>query len=303
LQRHNAPDPGEIEISLDALWSFYWNAKGLVILACLVALGLGATAYKLTPRTYRAEISVIPVVDAIGGAKGDVGTAGLSAISSLLGGGARTDWRQEQLALLQSRALAAAFIDRQGIIDELVPGPDTRELTPQDRQTLAITAWQKRVFRLTDDKLTGVVSLRIEWPEAQRSAALANAFVGFANDFVRSSTIRDSRALLALLEAEYTATQSVAARATLSALMERETKVLAIARTRPEFAFRTIDPARPSPRGSHATPNLVVYAGFTALGGVLLGTLAATLAATRRRGAGARHPPRSEPAIGASGAR
>ena len=64
-------------------------------------------------------------------------------------------------------------------------------------------------------------------------------------------------------------------RAVLTTLMERNQKSLSLARARPDYAFRVIDPAMPGGREMRVFPQLLSFAAF---GGLLAGAIALVLA-------------------------
>lgn len=290
----------EDALSLFELVSWFhaerWLAAALVVLATLGALGFAF----LMPPVYRAETLLAPVkhegneVSAIVGQLGE-----LAALVGSLPGGAASDRSAEFVAMLRSRALALDFIRENELKRALfserwdpVSGRWRADAeAPSDLE--AYRLFEREVRHVDVDRRTGLVSLAIEWREPRQAAAWANALVAEVNARSRAAAIEEARRSIAYLERQVRAISAVDVRQAVYRLIEQQTKAMAIAAAREEYAFRVIDPAVAPEEPSAPKPLLLALAGF-ALGLALAVALVLTRRAlhawrayeARRRGAG-----------------
>jgi uncharacterized protein involved in exopolysaccharide biosynthesis len=251
---------------------------GISLLAGIVAAVLALIATPL----YRGQVVVTEVHD--------TGFAG-SGLSSELGGlasiagidlGANGPGA-ERAAILSSRGLVDAFIERYNLTSEIngnSKGPNSR--------WSAVERFRKGVLDLHEDKLKQTTTITMDWKDPVVAAKWANDFVALANDILRARAVEVSTANLEYLKKQLTKTDVVEIEQAINRLIESETKSLMLAHGRREYAFTIVDPAvvpeqRVSPRST-----LMVLSGLL-IGGVL-GSLVAWArdALARRKAVAAR---------------
>jgi uncharacterized protein involved in exopolysaccharide biosynthesis len=258
------------DISIRDIAADIRSAK-LYILATMVFLsGLGAATGFLRDKQYESTTVVAPV----SGESSRLG--GLGALASQFGdlaslAGVSTPTaskKNEAVAVLQSELLTEAYIKSQNLLPVLLR--DTSWLsahlgrfraTGKDR---APTLWKanqyfkKNVRSVTEDKSTGLITLRISWKDPQLAAKWANDLVKITNTYLRDKAIREAERNISYLNEQALNTNILEARQAIYSLLKGELDNEMLARGRDEYALKVIDPAFP--------PEKPASLGATALG-------------------------------------
>lgn len=257
------------EIDVIAVMRLLWGYKyliGAVALVCaLAAVVLALTA---TP-IYRAEVIIDEVHDSsMGGSRllsGPLG--GLASLAGLSGiGNSAAD--QDNQAVLSSYRLAAEFIRRWKLVDELVSDSG-------DSQSpwFAVKRFREGVLAIDQDKTTGITTVAIEWPDSAIASRWANGYVALANELIRTRALNESGRNIKYLNEQLGRTSSIELQKVMYDLIESETKTQMLANGRAEYAFTVLDPAVAPEMRTRPRRALMVLTG-TALG-ALLGVLLA----------------------------
>lgn len=266
-----------------------WYLLGGALAGLALAL---AVAFLATP-TYRASVTVMPVTDGrqMGGALPGLlarfgGGAGIA-----LGDGANRD---EAVAVLKSRQFTAALIADEQLMPVLFPekwdatAGRWREL-PADEVPTEWDAWQlfdRKVRGVREDLDRGVITVDIDWRDPAQAARWANLLVERANADLRARKLAQLDASLAQLEEELRRTELVELRQAIAGVIESQVNERMLARTRREFAFRVIDPARPADADQPEWPR----PAFLAALGITLGAVLGGVAGLVRRFAARSRP-------------
>ena len=252
------------------LWASRWFVVGVALLfACLGA----AYAWLATP-WYRAEVVLIPAEDrtnqGLAARLGQFGgLAGLAGIS--LGSSDRT----EPLAILKSRDFAASFIEERQLLtvlfadqwDPVAQKWRTRGKRVPDIRD-AVQFFDRHVRRIQEDRKTGLVTLVIEWTDADLAATWANELSYQINRQTRERALETASSNIAYLQSEMKATSIVSLQQAIGRLLESEMQQLMLARGNEEFAFRVIDEAR-VPKKSFKPKRLIAICGAALVGALL----------------------------------
>lgn len=215
----------------------------LILLPTLAALGISLSV----ARRYEAELVALPrstdrsaLLNALGQFGGLVSLAGL--------GSADSGQRAEAIETLQSQILARQFIQDRGLLTEMFAskwdGARGRWKVPVP-PTLndAVEFFDHRVRDVTDDRRTGLVTVRITWTDPVQAAAWANELVQRANDELRRRAVARAQEAIAYLKREAHETETVEVQQALYRLMEEQYKILLLANVNEDYAFSVIDPA------------------------------------------------------------
>lgn len=235
------------EISVRELWDTLWRGKWLVI-SVTALFAVGSVLYALlATEWYRAEVTLAPAKErTTPSLAGQLG--GLAALAGVSVGG--TD-SSEAIATLRSREFARAFIDELSLLplffadewsvdhqrwlgDDPVKQPDIRD---------GVKFFHDNVLKVDQDRQTGLVTLAVEWTDAETSAAWANELASRLNRDLRGRALREAEANVLYLQAELAHTSVLSLQQTISRLLETEMQKLMLARGNEEFAFRVIDRA------------------------------------------------------------
>jgi uncharacterized protein involved in exopolysaccharide biosynthesis len=247
-----------------------------LVLSALTGL---AASFVVSPR-YEAELVVLPrgsnrgaLLNSLGGQLGELGAlAGLS--------GANSGERAEGIQMLQSRVLARSFIRDNNLTAVLFASAwdDGRQgWKTADPPTLndAVLYFDRHVRDVSEDRRTGLVTVRITWRDPVRAAAWANEIVRLANEQLRSRAVARAQGAIDYLKREAQATASVEIQQALYHLMEDQYKTLLLANVSEDYAFSVIDPAVAADAKHYVFPNRALFS-FAGLffGGVLVLMLA-----------------------------
>lgn len=271
----------EDEIDLLELWRTLLANKRLILTATFTAAFLAACISLLMQNVYRAEVLLAPVstdgskggglASALGGLGGLASMAGIS-----IGGGGSTE---ENLAVLKSREFLWKFVQDKHLMpilfkDEWDEGTKSWKESDPKKQP-----GQMDVHRLfnTDgllgvdkDKKTELITVAIEWTDAEQATAWTNDLVASLNQYLSQQAIARSENNLKYLNEELMRTPIEEMRKTLYDLIANEQKSAMLANTQKEFAFKVLDPAvvpdkKIKPKRSLIVILAAMVAGFMAV--------------------------------------
>lgn len=240
-----------------------------VIAAVAAVLTLLALLFALvSPRIYRAEVLLTPAsqnrsegLSMLFGQLGDLSTV----VDDYVVG--TKDRSAESIATLRSRSLASDFIRERNLKPQLfadewdaVNKRWRRPEVPTDLE--AYDVFDKQVRAVTVDRRTGLVSLSIEWKDPALAAAWANQLVREVNTRRRTEAIHDAQQSIVYLREQLARTSSVEIQQSIYHLIEAQTKAIAVANSREDYAFRVIDPAVVPERPVRPRRVLITAAGF-----------------------------------------
>ena len=155
------------------------------------------------------------------------------------------------IATLKSRSLTEKFIQDASLLPVLFESQwdaDSRQWKTTDPEKIpalwdAYQLFDSTVRKIHEDRKTGLVTLTVEWYDPESAADWANELVRRANTKLQQDTITESQKAIAYLEQQLAKVSAVEVRQALYSLIEVETKNVAVAHAREEFAFKVIDPA------------------------------------------------------------
>ncbi len=253
------------EIDIFAVVRVLWSLKYVVIVPA-VLLGAASVYLALTATpVYRAEVVVVKA--------DETGMSAAASLAGQLGGlvGVNLDRGGpgiEAQAVLESRNLVEEFIERNGILGELVSG-DGEPPTLWD----AVERFRQRVLTIREDTVTGITTISVDWTDPAIAASWANAFVALANDLIRNRDREESERNIEYLKEQIEQTTVVALQGVMYNLIESETKTVMLANARAEYAFTVVDPAVAPEVRIRPNRKMIVLSGGAL--GFVLGVLAA----------------------------
>lgn len=245
--------PQEDEVSLMDYWRVVWPRRWMIVGITFCA-ALLAIIYSLSlPNIYRGEVLLAPVgdKDAKGGLSSALGSlGGLASMAgiSLPGGGNI----EETLAVLKSREFLLKFVEDKKLMPILFaedwdPIKKTWLETDPEKQPADWSAYRlltNGVLNISQDKKTSLVTLGIEWIDAELAASWANELVERLNEYLRRQAIARSESNLKYLNEALTSTRVEEMRQTLFTLIADEQQKAMLANTQEQFAFRVLDQAK-----------------------------------------------------------
>ncbi len=275
-------DQGPAE--LDRTTSFV--VRNWVVLGAAALLGAVAGYFgsHLLSKVYRAELVMVPVHDDDSSPlKSAMG--GIGAIASLAGVdiGKNDDQTAEFIATLSSRLLLERFIADNNLLPVLFAKQwDTETKTWHVKPGRRVPSLQDGYYALTkgilsvvEEKQTGIITVRVDWKDPVQAAKWANELVDRVNQQARMRTMHDSDLSIQYLNKELENTQQpVEIRQSMFSVLESQINKRMMAATRPDFAFRVVDPAQAAEPNRFVRPIPLLLAGLGFFFGGLLAMVA-----------------------------
>lgn len=282
------------EIDLGQLWAVIWADKWLIIGISLLAAVLAAAIALQMPNIYRAKVVVAPSEEAQGGGIGAMagqlgGLASLAGINLNSGKVDKAGYAQE---VLKSRAFIVSFINRHKLLAELMAvdkwnreenilefDPETydsknkvwvRDVKPpqqsQPSDWEAFEAFQN-IFSVSQDKQTGMVTITVDHYSPEIAAKWASLLVGDINDVMRERDVSEARRSIEYLREHLQKTSIAEVQTIFYQLIEQQAKTIMLAEVRPEYIFKTVDPAV-APEKKEKPKRALIVVLATVLGGM-----------------------------------
>ena len=238
------------EIDLSSIWAAVWFFRFRVAAATLLMGALFAGGSYLLRPVFRAEVLLAPTTEQ----KNPLGSlaAQLGGFTELAGVrlGASSG-RAEAVATLKSRALTEQFIKDRNLLPVLFESGWNNETgkwkssDPDNVPTFWDAYWKfdRNIRRIQEDRKTGLVTLSVEWYDREVAAEWANELVRRANEKLQLQAISEGKKTISYLEQQLERANAIEVKQALYSLIEVETKQIAVAHAREEFAFKVIDPA------------------------------------------------------------
>jgi uncharacterized protein involved in exopolysaccharide biosynthesis len=197
---------------------------------------------------------------------------------------------REAVAILQSRAFAWDFMQRENALPVIFPelwDERTKTWGTSDGKPPTLNAAYKRfdksIRTVRRNTETGQIQLSIRLPDRELAAKWANELARQLNDELRRRVIAEAQASLKFLDEELQKTDVVGIREAMYKLVESQTKEIMLAKVREQYALRVIDPATASDANDPAYPKRFVMAVLGALAGAFLATLLVLFRRGRQR--------------------
>jgi uncharacterized protein involved in exopolysaccharide biosynthesis len=252
LMKTTATKAGEDEITLRDLVNDLLSGRYYILATMVFFAVVGFISGKVTEKQYEAQVVVAPVgaetgrgggLGALASQYGDL--ASLAGISS-----PAASKKTESLAVLQSELLTDAYITNQNLLPVLQRDSwVTRIRRSMGRTIKPLTLWQgnqvfkQRVRSVRDDKVTGMVFLKITWRDPLVAAKWANDLIKLTNTFLRDKAIREAERNIRYLSEQAANTNIIEARQAIFSLLKDEINNEMLAKGREEYALKVIDPA------------------------------------------------------------
>jgi uncharacterized protein involved in exopolysaccharide biosynthesis len=244
------------------IWVRRWRVVGTVL---LFAAASASVAFLITP-TYEGSVILVPanterIGESLGGAAGQLGNIASVVGLNLNSRGSSTD---EALAILRSRQFTEAFISERQLMPELFARKwDAQRKQwkgPTDKQPTLAKAYKyfdKEIREITQDKKTGLVTLRVIWKDRNEASEWANDLARRLNSEMRTRALQREDLAAGYLDRELRSTTEVVAREAIGRLIESQLKQRMLANVTQEYAFRVVDRAMPADADDRVGPHRV----------------------------------------------
>jgi uncharacterized protein involved in exopolysaccharide biosynthesis len=285
----------DAEIDLKELFDVLWSGKLLLSAVIGLAAIISVVVALSLPNIYTASALLAPV-DGEGGTLSGLmkqygGLASLAGVS--LPGGEEGSRTQLGMELMESRSFIGDFVERHDILPELMaveswdavsgdlvfdteaydPASKTwvRDVKPPKLPAPSTQEAHKAFLDLLDvsqDKKTGFVTISIEHQSPRVASQWVNWLVEDINAVVKAQDVDEATKSIEYLTQQIASTSLADLQAVFFELIQSQTETVMLAEVRPEYVFKTIDPAVVPEEKSDPSRALICVLG-TLLGGML----------------------------------
>jgi len=283
------------EIDLKELFMVLWGGKWLISAITGLAAAISVVVALSLPNIYTASALLAPAESSGGGLSGLMkqygGLASLAGVS--LPGGEEGSRAQLGMQLMKSRAFIGDFVERRDILPELMaveswePGSGDVVFDPESYDAASKT-WVRdveppksakpsaqeahkafsEVLGVAEDKQTGYVTVSIDHQSPVVAAQWVNWLVEDVNAAVKAQDVSEAEKSIQYLKQQVANTSLADLQAMFFELIQSQTETVMLAEVRPEYVFKTIDPAVVPEEKSKPSRALICVLG-TLLGGML----------------------------------
>jgi uncharacterized protein involved in exopolysaccharide biosynthesis len=253
----------EDDIDLLLLARVVWRRRWLVAAFVACATGAAVAYALLATQWYRAE-AVLIARESRAGSGLAAQLAQFGGLSELAGIGLGQSDKQEPIAVLRSKGFARRFIEQNKLADALAEGSRGLFSFSADRQDLRKTVdWFVRsVLFVREDKKTGLVTIAVEWKDANQAAEWANRIASQLNREMQARALEESARNTAYLREQLRSTDSVYLQQVVARLLETEMQTTMMAQGTDQYSFRIVDEAQPPVRRERPRRTLIVLLAF-----------------------------------------
>jgi len=267
-------DPMDLRQLVAVAWRRKWWIAGFTSLLTVIGMAYAL----LATEWFRAEAVLLPRQDATGSGLSS-SLAQFGGLANLAGIDLGQDRKQEPLGVLRSRGFARRFIEQNGLLE--IIARDSSSLLRTDDGRVApdvrkiVDHFVRHILVVGEDKKTGLVTIAVEWRDAQTAADWANLLTRQVNDEMRLRALSEANRNIAYLRDQLAKTETVSLQQAIARLLESELQKIMMAQGTDEYAFRVIDEAQPPARLSRPKRLIITVLAFVS--GLFLSTVAALL--------------------------
>ena len=283
----------EGEVDLLQLIRVLWRGKFLIIGVTVIAAVISVFIALRQPNIYRSE-ALLATDDSSS-------TGGLAGLAAQYGGLAslagitlpvnEAGQKAVGLAKLQSRQFLGEFAFRHSILPELIAARDYDSgmgelIFDPEIYDVVTNTWQREVdpplkpepsfqeayeemmgiLAVNEDPLTGFVTVSVTHLSPILASEWVTALVSDLNREMMLEATSEAQQSIDYLSEQLEGTQIVALEQVFYSLIEEQTKTIMLANSRPEYLFKTIDPAVIPERKAGPSRALICVLG-TLIGG------------------------------------
>lgn len=275
------------EIDLSGIFSILWSGKRTLSIITATAAVLSILISLSLPNIYSSSTLLAPADDSGGGMSSLMkqygGIASLAGISIPQGQGSRS---KLALETMKSRKFLTDFIERRDILPELMAvkswdsntGDIIFDKSIYDSET---KEWAKskpskqkayreitEIINVYEDPMTFYVSISIEHKSPIVASSLVNWLVEDLNTAVRVQDVMEATESIEYLKQQIASTPLAELQSMFFQLIQKQTQTVMLAEVRPEYVFKTIDPAIVPEQKSKPSRSIIVILS-TLLGGII----------------------------------
>ena len=283
------------EIDLKELFATLWHGKLIISAITGIAAAISVVFALSQPNIYIASALLTPAEGSGSGLSGLMkqygGLASLAGVS--LPGAQEGSRAQLGMELMKSRAFIRDFVERRDILPELMAVKSWEQASGEvlydaDLYDAATGIWVRdvnppqlpqpsaqeahkafiEILGISEDKQTGYVSVSIEHQSPVVAAQWVSWLVKDVNATVRMQDVDEAERSIEYLKQQVAKTSLADLQTVFFELIQSQTETVMLAEVRPEYIFKTIDPAVVPEEKSKPSRAFICVLG-TLLGGML----------------------------------
>ena len=283
------------EIDLKELFATLWHGKLIISAITGIAAAISVVFALSQPNIYIASALLTPAEGSGSGLSGLMkqygGLASLAGVS--LPGAQEGSRAQLGMELMKSRAFIRDFVERRDILPELMAVKSWEQASGEvlydaDLYDAATGIWVRdvnppqlpqpsaqeahkafiEILGISEDKQTGYVSVSIEHQSPVVAAQWVSWLVKDVNATVRMQDVDEAERSIEYLKQQAAKTSLADLQTVFFELIQSQTETVMLAEVRPEYIFKTIDPAVVPEEKSKPSRAFICVLG-TLLGGML----------------------------------
>ncbi len=277
----------EDQFNLAEIFSILLAEKLIIGITTLAAALLSIVISISLPNIYTATALLAPTDQSESGMSGLMkqygGIASMAGISLPQGQGGRS---KLALEMMKSRKFLTNFVERREILPELMASKswdsgsgkinydrsifDSKTRKWNDSKPSKQKAYREinQIISIYEDPLTFFVSISIEHKSPIIAANWVNWLVEDVNNALREQDVLEATQSIEYLKQQIASTPLSELQSMFSQLIQKQTETIMLAEVRPEYVFKTIDPAIVPEQKSKPSRSLIVILS-TLLGAII----------------------------------
>jgi len=291
---HTRAVSSEDEIDFGEIFASLWAGRRIVAGVSLVAAAMSVVVSLSLPNIYTANTLLSPAEQSSGGLSSLMSQyGGLASLAGLtLPSGGDASKAQLGIQLMQSRAFISDFVTRRELLPDLMAvdswNMETSEITyDPDIYDEKQNVWTREahapllpkpsdqeafkefidILTISEDPQTGFISVSIEHQSPIVAAQWLEWLITDINAAVKMQDVTEATRSIEYLKQQAANTSLAELQAMFFELIQSQTETVMLAEVRPEYVFKTIDPAVAPEEKSAPSRALICVAG-TFLGGI-----------------------------------
>ena len=295
MENNVSVDHYEDEIGLKELFLVLWAGKSLIA-AITAVFAISSVLYALsTPNQYKATALLAPAQSDGGGLSSALGQlGGLASLAGVSIGEGTSNESQIAQEVMKSWSFVDSFIAYNKLevavyaadgwsktsgeiqLDDDVYDVDKQNWLLEDDETGELrppTSWElferfSEMFSVSQDKLTGLVSVSIEYYSPQIAKEWLDLYIKAINKHMQERQVMKVSNNISYLEAQIAKTSIAEMREVFYTIIEEQTKNKMVAEASPDYAFIAVSPSMVPEEKSKPSRALICVLA-TLLGGML----------------------------------
>jgi len=276
-------------LDLRVIWRQVVRYRAMIAMIILAPMALAAIVVSLMKPVYRSDVVLVPATT-------DEAMPGLSSLTSQFGGLAAivglstpaTSSKEQTIAILQSKAFTAEFIEAENLLPVLFPSKwdaGAGKWISQDKDDIptiadGIETFEDDIRAVSDDPSANLVTLSIQWHDPQVAARWATDLIRRLNDDVRKRDIAEAQRSIEFIKRELAKSDNVELRQAMFGLMQQQLEKMVLANVREDYAFKVLDPAYASDIDDYVWPAKIATIAACGVLGLVFAIVAVALRAS-----------------------